>query len=216
MSALIKYRSIREQVTPIIRKMIMMGKLKPGDRITEQAIADELHISRAPIREAFREIESRGLINWSANKGCTVAKLSPRDAWEVFYLRCSLEIMSIERVGGAFKQATLKTMEKILKAMEQDSKNSDSFAFINADEDFHGLIVRECGMKRLFSLWDSLSDLNCALFLTENRELCEIGNQYDRHLKLFDALASSGGLEQKKAAVEFHYNEAIQRIAFEE
>jgi DNA-binding transcriptional regulator YhcF (GntR family) len=76
-----------------IREAIRKGKLKPGDRLVEMQLAEEMHISRFPIREALRYLEKEGLVETKPFKGTYVAKLTERDMEELYSLRSAISMM---------------------------------------------------------------------------------------------------------------------------
>jgi DNA-binding GntR family transcriptional regulator len=78
-----------------IREAIRKGKLKPGDRLVEMQLAEEMHISRFPIREALRYLEKEGLVETKPFKGTYVAKLTERDMEELYSLRSAIEEFAV-------------------------------------------------------------------------------------------------------------------------
>ena len=80
-----------EIVLESLREQIINGILQPQEKLVEAEIAKKFGLSRGPVREALRQLAVEGLVDYCPNKGCTVALLSPKDAYEVFFLRGSLE-----------------------------------------------------------------------------------------------------------------------------
>ena len=74
------FHTLRESITSAIREKILTGGLQPGCKLTEQKLAEEFGSSRAPIREALRQLEQEGLIEYSRNVGCSVRSTSPPQA----------------------------------------------------------------------------------------------------------------------------------------
>ena len=70
------YRTLRENIVDIIRKRIINRELQPGQKIVEQELAKEFKTSRAPIREALRELENEGLVEYVRNAGCSVKEIT--------------------------------------------------------------------------------------------------------------------------------------------
>ena len=93
------YKALRDAAVLRIREAILQGRLKPGQRILEADMAQELGISRAPIREAIRQLESEGLVVSRAHRGTYVTTLSSQDAREIFSLRAALEGLAIMLVA---------------------------------------------------------------------------------------------------------------------
>ena len=74
------YRTLRENIADIIRKRIIYQELEPGQKIVEQDLAKEFKTSRAPIREALRQLENEGLIEYVRNAGCSVKEITLEEA----------------------------------------------------------------------------------------------------------------------------------------
>ena len=74
-----------EIVLESLREQIINGTLQPGEKLAEAEIAQKFGLSRGPVREALRQLAFEGLVDYCPNKGCTVALLSPQDAYEVFF-----------------------------------------------------------------------------------------------------------------------------------
>lgn len=216
--------NLSELAADYLRDRIMNGQLKMGEKIIEKEIADQLGISRGPIREALVQLQHEGFVDYTPNKGCTVTLLSPKDAYEIFYLRGSLERLALERCGGHLIQDAKLIMEEVLEDMRlcQDDVTSHAVAY---DELFHRQIILSGQMNRLTRMWESLSPLNCAMFVTvrnmnqieaqlrrQNREE-EIRRMsiYEMHQKLYDVLVQ-GDLEASIQAINYHYQSTGERI----
>ncbi|MCD8084682.1 MAG: GntR family transcriptional regulator, partial [Clostridiales bacterium] len=78
----LSYRTLRENIADIIRMKIINQELKPGDHIVEAELANEFGISRGPIREALRQLENEGLIEYTRNVGCSVKQITIQDSYE--------------------------------------------------------------------------------------------------------------------------------------
>ena len=81
-------------------------------------MAEELGVSRGPVREALRQIEQEGLVEYTSHVGCSVKDFTAQDVYEVYLLRANLEILSVKMCEGHFSQQTLKRMEEILNRMD--------------------------------------------------------------------------------------------------
>ena len=81
------FQTLRESITSAIRSKILTGELQPGVKLAEQKLAEEFGSSRAPIREALRQLEQEGMVEYSRNVGCSVRRVKPEDAYEIYLLR---------------------------------------------------------------------------------------------------------------------------------
>ena len=94
------YKTLRESVVNAIRTKIMKRQIRPGERIVELELAQEFHTSRGPIREALRQLEIEGLVEYTRNVGCSVRRFSLMDSYEAYLLRTNYEIVSIRLLNG--------------------------------------------------------------------------------------------------------------------
>ena len=154
--AKIMRQTLREQVTQAIRMKLLTGQLKPGTRIVEQEMAEELGVSRGPVREALRQIEQEGLVEYASHVGCFVKDFNAQDVYEVYLLRANLEILSVKMCDGKFSSQTIEHMEQIVQRMASIEQVEQFDEIIDNDNEFHECIIRECGLNRLYLLWNSM------------------------------------------------------------
>ena len=99
-----------EIVLESLREQIINGTLQPQEKLIEAEIAQKFGLSRGPVREALRQLAVEGLVDYCPNKGCTVALLSPQDAYEVFFLRGSLEKLAIQKSNCLLSDYSLRSV----------------------------------------------------------------------------------------------------------
>ena len=104
------YRTLRENVADEIRMKILNGDMKPGDKIIEQELASEFGISRGPVREALRQLEQEGMVEYSRNVGCSVKHIGMDDVYEIYYMRANYEMMAVRLYNAPFPQETIEKM----------------------------------------------------------------------------------------------------------
>lgn len=207
--AKIMRQTLREQVTQAIRMKLLTGELKPGTKIVEQEMAEELGVSRGPVREALRQIEQEGLVEYTSHVGCSVKDFTAQDVYEVYLLRANLEILSVKMCEGRFSQQTLKKMEEILNRMDsiEDLEHFDEA--IENDNEFHECIIKESKLTRLYTLWNSMSGGNTIVFYRgAGKSEYVIHNQRKIHQKVFDAL-KTGDVSLICSILMEHYMETI-------
>lgn len=151
--AKIMRQTLREQVTQAIRMKLLTGQLKPGTRIVEQEMAEELGVSRGPVREALRQIEQEGLVEYASHVCCFVKDFNAQDVYEVYLLRANLEILSVKMCDGKFSPQTIEHMEQIVQRMASIEQVEQFDEIIDNDNEFHECIIRECGLNRLYLLY---------------------------------------------------------------
>ena len=111
------FQTLRESITSAIRSKILTGELQPGVKLAEQKLAEEFGSSRAPIREALRQLEQEGMVEYSRNVGCSVRRVKPEDAYEIYLLRANLEMTALRYFDCKFPEEDLRTLRGILEEM---------------------------------------------------------------------------------------------------
>jgi len=160
------YKTLREEVVIILRKRILNGEIKPGERIKELEISKELNISRGPVREALRQIEQEGLVTYSPNKGCTVKTISPGSMSEAYLIRSTLEVLAVKIYSGNMKESTIVKLEEHAEKMGKMAEKNDLNGIVENDEEFHSTIVREADVKLLYNTWRCFEGENAAVYFT--------------------------------------------------
>jgi len=221
-------RSVRPNLSNIallhLREKIINGSLTPQEKLVESDIARELGISRGPVRDALKQLAVEGLVEYQPNKGCSVALLSPKDAYEVFFLRGNLELISLRHCQGVLSQEALDTMEQALRDMETAVSSDDTMASIAADELFHLQIARAAGVEMLTKMWLQLSPLNGAMFLSVKKanesdlgqespssSYAPRGQLVKAHRIIYDAIRAKD-LVHSSIALEEHYLGVGRRV----
>lgn len=111
------FQTLRESITSAIRSKILTGELQPGVKLAEQKLAEEFGSSRAPIREALRQLEQEGMVEYSRNVGCSVRRVKPEDVYEIYLLRANLEMTALRYFDCKFPEEDLRTLRGILEEM---------------------------------------------------------------------------------------------------
>ena len=155
------FQTLRESITSAIRSKILTGELQPGVKLAEQKLAEEFGSSRAPIREALRQLEQEGMVEYSRNVGCSVRRVKPEDAYEIYLLRANLEMTALRYFDCKFPEEDLRTLRGILEEM-RNVRPGDLSQIVENDNRFHAVIVQRAGLPRLLKFWD---DLNYGLSL---------------------------------------------------
>ena len=142
----LRYQTLRENVAKVIREKILNKELKPGMRIIEQNLSDELEVSRGPIREALRQLEQEGVVEYTRNVGCSVKEITIKDLYEIYLLRSTYEILAVKLCGGQFEQEDIERMEEVLEHMKE-LKNYEEV--VMCDNVLHSIFVEKGDFQRI-------------------------------------------------------------------
>lgn len=196
-----------------LREAILGGYLKPGDRIIEGEIADQIHVSRGPVREALSKLEQDGLVSRKRHRGTFVKTLSHRDVSEIYSMLALLEGEAAARAVEYISEADLASMEALVEQFGETLASSDIQQMMKLDRSFHGTVIRASQHGILQQTCANLEGLMAACFLTINSTIPgRLSSMVERHRVLVDVLRSRNS---EKARAEFarHYLESLQAMA---
>ncbi len=115
-----RYRTITEMVTATLRQAIIEGTLAGGETIRQDHLASTFGVSRMPIREALRQLEAEGLVEFFPHRGTVVAAIEPGEILEIFEIRVLLECHAISKAVSRIDDATLDRAEEILDEIDKE------------------------------------------------------------------------------------------------
>ena len=198
------YKTLRESVVNAIRAKIMNHQIRPGERIVELELAHEFHTSRGPIREALRQLEIEGIVEYTRNVGCSVCNFSLMDSYEVYLLRTNYETVSIRVLNGKVPEETIKKMKIILEEMKNIPADEFDRVF-DYDNQFHEQLVLMSRLPRLEKAWKELYYSNLLAgynLMTDKEEILK--RQYENHRLILEA-CKEGNCEKICQEVKKHY-----------
>ena len=142
-----------------IRRRILDNIYEPGYRALEQEFADELGLSRTPVREALLKLEAEGLVEVIPRHGMRVMPLSPADMHEIYVVLTALESAAAELLARRRpSEAELKPLVEASRDMTRALKSDDLEAWAAADERFHQRLVELTGNRTLIDAVSRLGD----------------------------------------------------------
>lgn len=141
-----------------IKEMILSHQLHPGDVISEQMLADELQVSRTPVREALLTLENEGLVKIVPMRGVFVTDITIRDVLEIYEIREALECLAVRKAALVEDQSLLDSLAAVLEAAGQDIRQHSYHRLFEADIDLHRFILDAARNTRLSQMADLLRD----------------------------------------------------------
>ena len=150
----IEQTPLKVQIADQLRRAIVTGRLRPGAALVETALAEQLNVSRAPIREAVQILENDGLVETVAYKGKRVKPLTVREVIETCEMRTVFDVTAARRVLA--NGTAVDTLWQPCRVMEEAAAAGDREALVVADEAFHRLLIELSGHALLTQLWAGL------------------------------------------------------------
>ena len=132
--------SLRGRVYNALRENILNGRYAPGENLIELRIADELNVSRTPVREAIRQLELEGLVESIPNKGVTVKGISRKDMEDIYRIRRVLEGLAARWSVEQITDEELKRLQDIYELMEFYTTKGDIDQIAKLNTEFHDII----------------------------------------------------------------------------
>ena len=150
------FRPARDIVFEIIRNAVLDGRLEKRERIMETTIAEELGISRTPVREAFRMLETEGLIEYYPKTGTVVKGITLEDMEYIYDLREVLEGLAVRKACVNSDEADIKRLKDILVLMEEAIKIDDNERLFKLHSDYNNIIIEASKNPRLIDYLTNL------------------------------------------------------------
>lgn len=138
---------------------ILSGELKLGAVYREKELANYLQISRTPVREALLELSPKGLVTFLPRRGVRINQFDRQDFNEIFELRKALELSAVEKVASLAQKDNISSMKRILQEQGECAAKQDMVGFLQKDREFHAMLSRMTGNKRLMRTIEELRDL---------------------------------------------------------
>lgn len=194
--------SLRNKVFKYIKSQIINGVYSPGETLLELKLADELGVSRTPVREAIRLLEVEGLVETTAKKGAVVLGISHKDVEDIYAIRELVEGLAARLAVERMSPLELRDMQKTFDLMEFYAQKNDVEELAELDNRFHQLIYEASGSK-ILNL--TLSNLHQYIQLArleslkkKNRLPCTIAE----HRAILDAFINHDPETAEKALTE--------------
>ena len=165
-----EFLPLRDEVFNTLRERILKGVYKPGERLMEIHLADQLGVSRTPIREAIRMLELEGLVKMVPRKGAQVAKISKEDLQDVLEVRKALDTLSVKLACERITEDEIKLLNNAERDFEKALASKDVRDIAEADVAFHDVIHAATKNGRLKSMISNLAERSNSLM--GERRLC--------------------------------------------
>ncbi len=151
-----RHLTLRERIVEFVKESIIKGRLKPGERVPEPELAEMFGISRTPVREAFRQLESEGFITFTPRKGAIVSSITDKDVKEFYAIKGMLEGYAAKMACCKLSEEDIKKMEDLNAQMERSAERNDAKNFFKLDNQFHDVFLNICGNDKLYNLIHTL------------------------------------------------------------
>jgi len=188
-----RHQTLREKILETIREAILKGNLKPGEKVAEPELAERFGISRTPIREAFRQLESEGYLTVIPRKGAVVAALSERDVQEFYAIKSILEGYGAALAAVKLSEKDMAKLEATNDKLKKLAEEGDVKSFYRVHNEFHEIFLKAADNSKLYELIQQLgmkfSRLRMASLSVPGRMAISVAE----HEKLLEAFRNQDG-----------------------
>lgn len=185
-----KHLTLRERILETIRDAIMSGALKPGEKVAEPELAARFGISRTPIREAFRQLESEGYLSVIPRKGALVASFSAKDVEEFYAIKSILEGYAARKACSRLSTREINKLEAINDKLREIAEEGDVRHFFKVHNNFHDMFIKGAGNEKLHDMIAALLKKFQRLRLASLSKPGRMQISVEEHEKIIEAFRS--------------------------
>jgi DNA-binding GntR family transcriptional regulator len=149
-------RSLHEHIYLTLRDDITEGRIRPGERLVELALAERFGASQGPVREALRRLGQEGLLVTQPRRGTRVRELTLAEIDDIFEMRAELESWAARRFVARRTPASCAAVVAAFDALERAGRAGDAAAVVDRDLELHAAICAGAGSPLLLSTWRSI------------------------------------------------------------
>lgn len=197
------HRPLREIVYEELKLLILTGKISPGMRLMEEELAEDMGVSRTPIREAIRKLEKEGLITIEPRRGAYVSQISTKDMVEILEVRQNMEGLAAALAAERMSPEGKQQLKEITEAYEAAFEAGDMAEMIRCDTKFHHIIVEATQNKILVQMVEQLQELVLRFRYIYYDNFKRAEKMLAEHRSIYEAIIS-GDAEAAKNSADVH------------
>jgi len=202
---------VREEAYTLLRNWIVEGKFEPGKKLRDKELAEELGVSRTPIREALLRLENEGLVQTKPNSSTIVAPIDLHKAFYLYSIVWSLERLALEQALPSLTEEHIALMTKLNKTLSKAIKNNDIFLAFQADYDFHWVYVELSGNNELQQILTTIKQKLRRIDLHYFKQTKDAHLSVKEHESILSALKKRD-LSLALDAIESNWKACLERI----
>ena len=206
------YELLSQKVYQVLKIEIIKGSLKPRTKLLEGKIAEQMGVSRTPVREALKQLAVEGFVKTNPNLGVVVVEFSLEDIREVLRIRKVLEGLATSIAAKKINKAEIKKLEKIIEQMSISINNNDLLAYSDLNGEFHNLILKVCGNKCLIKICVNLSSSEHRFKIRSLRSnLGRLKYSLKEHQEIVKALKKGDSIQAERLS-QLHLDSILKNI----
>jgi len=209
------HRPLREIVYEELKMQIMTGKIEPGTRMMEVELAEDMGVSRTPVREAIRKLEKEGLVVIEPRRGAYASQLTKKDMLDILLVREAMEGLAAYLAVQNISEEQKKRIVEVAKAYDEALANGDTAALVDNDTEFHTILVEASGNRILLSMIEQLQEYVIRfryLYYDDYKRAEKISEEH----KIIAKAIVSGDADGAKKAASLHIERMKEMVLADE
>ena len=207
----VRDNTLRAQIVDQLLGMVTSSRYAPGERLTETALAEELGVSRAPLREAIRELVDRGILVSQPYRGLFVRPVSQADLRELYSMRTALEQFAFGLAWDRRDPTALADLRERLATLIECHKRGEPSATVEQETRFHSWVYELTGHKLLLAHWRRIVPL-LEIYMSLHQKMHGSHGHFRHMSATYVELASGDSLEAMQAHVEDHMRQGLSVV----
>ena len=209
----IKPQVLAAQVVRVLSEMILDGTLEPGEQLVETELQKHLGISRSPLREAFRDLERRGLVTHVPRRGTFVKEITRKDIKENFPVRAVLEGLAAREAYARMGKKQINRMSKALQGMSRAGEEKDYEGYRKNHQTFHQTFIEASGNQLLTEILQNLRMHRLWYLVSFRYHRKDFQMALDVHQQILDLFSSpETDPAELETVVRSHIDEALEPL----
>ena len=204
------YTTISEIAFNEIRQAILSGKFRPGERMNQKQLTEELGISIIPLREAFKQLQAEGFISIIPHRGAYVNELSLQEIEDVYLIRIELEGLAAQLASTRLTQRDVKTMETLFARMKSATERNDFRPLFELNRKFHFTVYQACRRPLLLELLNDLWDRSTRYRTIQTHDAQRVKEELGEHKDILEACYQENRKELPEA-IRFNVQRSFER-----
>ena len=205
------YELLSQKVYRVLKTEIVKGFLEPGTKLLENKLAEEMHVSRTPIREAIQKLAAEGFIKIAPNQTLIVTEVSLEDVKEVLQIRGVLEGLAARITAKKITRQEIDELEGIVTQMGLYVTKKDLTSYCQVDDEFHNLILNLCGNKWIIQIRDNLGNFIYRFRIKSLSVPGRLKCSLEEHQKIMESLQKHNSEEADRLS-QIHMENTIINI----
>ena len=205
------YELLNQKVYRVLKESIIKGFLEPGTKLLENKIAEEMHVSRTPVREAMQKLVAEGFVKTAPNQAMVITEVSLEDVKEVLQIRGVLEGLAASIAAKKINRQEIDELENLVVQMSLHVTKENLSSYCKVDDEFHDLILNICGNKWIIQIRDNLGSFIYRFRIKSLSVSGRLKHSLEEHQAIMESLREHNSAEADRLS-QIHMENTVINI----